>query len=161
MQGNRPPMQKPRRHRPMTSSASASTRERTDHHQRLTPRMFSASASGSSLEPPCGRRPTMWSRPHANSITSAKIPPVQWQWPVNFGLCPEPNSRNLCAKSPAESSVTARKPWSMMCVSHGAGWDCSCPQFGTSLRTAWLRQSLRTKTKAHFLGPFIVSRSDA
>jgi FixJ family two-component response regulator len=65
---------------------------------------------------------------------------------------------NLRAKSPAEH-VTARKPWSMMHVSYGATWDCSCPQIGTSLRTARPRQNLRTETKAHFLGPLIVSRA--
>ena len=59
------------------------------------------------------------------------------------------------------SSATARELLSMMLVSYGAGWDCSCPQIGTSLETTRPRQSLRTETKAHFLGPLIVRRSDA
>jgi hypothetical protein len=58
--------------------------------------------------------------------------------------------------------VSANPPfWRLMHVSYGATWDCPCPQIGTSLRTARPRWSLRTETKAHFLGPLIVSRSDA
>jgi hypothetical protein len=77
----------------------------------------------------------MWSPPHANSITWAKIPPVQCRWPVNFGLCQEPNSASCAVPRVPPSSVTARKPLSMMLVPYGAGWDWSCPQIAISLET--------------------------
>ena len=64
-------------------------RERTDHHQRPRPMMLSAYGSPAvRSNPPCGRRPTMRSRPHADST-------------------------NLCQRMRGEAMPVARKLWLM------------------------------------------------
>jgi hypothetical protein len=118
--------------------------------------MLSAYTSSNSLDP------AMWAAPNNVVASTRECHNLR----KACGRC-NGSGRKLWFMPGAEFSelragnVIAPKPWSMMHVSYGGGWDCSSPHIGTSLWTVRPRYNLRTETKAHFLGRLIVSGSDA